>query len=71
MAAGNHGSVRYQPWPAITALAVSQPPSTTAAAPDSRAARLRPRPARSAPAYSTMQVTAATAAGPAMVIAHR
>ena len=54
----------------ITAVAVNQPPSTTAAAPASSAARCRPRPARTAPLYSTTQVAAAIAAVAAMVIAH-
>ena len=35
------------------------------------AARLRPRPARTAPPYSTTQVAAGIAVIPAMVIAHR
>ena len=37
----------------------------------SSAARVRPRPARTAPAYSTTQVAAGIAMIPAMVIAHR
>ena len=69
-AIGNHGSVRYQPWPAITAVAASQPPSRTAAAPPSSAARFGLRPARTAPLYSARQVAAATTAGPATVSAH-
>src|SRR5690348_7708102 len=73
-AIGSHGTwlgrVSYQPWPAITAVAVYQPPSRIAAAPPSSAARFRPRPARTAPVYSAMQVAAAIAVGPAMVSAH-
>ena len=76
VAAGSHGTpwpgrVWYQPCPAITALAVNQPPSTAAAPPASSAARRRPRPARTAPPYRTRQVAAGIAVIPAMVSAHR
>jgi hypothetical protein len=46
-------------------------PFQAAAPPASSAARLRPRPARFAPPYSTMQVAAGIAAVVAVVIAHR
>ena len=60
-ATGSHGpwlsGVWYQPWPAMSAVAASSP------------ARVRPRPARTSPPYSTTQAAAAVAAVPAMMIA--
>ncbi len=75
-ATGIHGTpwpslVWYQPWPAITALAVNQPPNSRAAPPASSAGRVRPRPARVAPSYSTKQVASGMAMTPVMMIAHR
>src|SRR5579859_3069636 len=49
---------------------MNQPPSTTAAPPASSAARVRLRPARIAPLYSTTQVVAGIAMIPAVTFAH-